>query len=61
MMNRHMDLLIELEGEHTALLQMRRHAAAYAKGMPGAAEMRRCFNEASGRARFIEIIDNLGE
>ena len=37
----HAERLIALKGEHLAMLEMRKHAAWYLKGMPGAASMRR--------------------
>ena len=41
MILRHTKLLTELKGEHLALLEMRKHAAWYLKGVPGAADLRR--------------------
>ncbi|HOL18498.1 MAG TPA: tRNA dihydrouridine synthase DusB, partial [Bacillota bacterium] len=38
---RHMNLLKGLKGDHLAALEMRRHAAWYIKGLPGAAEVRK--------------------
>jgi len=44
---RHLDLLVETKGESLALLEMRKHAAWYIKGLPGAARMRQKINQAS--------------
>lgn len=40
MARRHLLLLAELKGEHTAAREMRRHAPSYLKGFPGAAKFR---------------------
>ena len=54
---RHLDMLIELKGLHTAIREMRRHAACYVKGFPGAAELRTHFNQAIVREDFVHILD----
>lgn len=54
---RHLDMLIELKGLHTAIREMRRHAACYVKGFPGAAELRARFNQALKREDFANILD----
>ena len=41
---RHLALLCSLKGERTAVREMRRHAAAYIQGMPGAARARADLN-----------------
>ncbi len=53
---RHLDMLIELKGEHTAIREMRRHAVCYVKGFPGAAELRSHFNQAMARDDFSRIL-----
>ena len=53
---RHLDMLIELKGEHTAIREMRRHAVCYVKGFPGAAELRSHFNQAMVRDDFSRIL-----
>ena len=39
MILRHAEALIRLKGEHLALLEMRKHASWYLRGIPGAAEI----------------------
>ena len=41
---RHFDLAVEIKGERTALLQMRKQLACYMKGLPGAAKLRAKIN-----------------
>ena len=55
---RHLDMLVELKGLHTAICEMRRHAASYVKGFPRAAELRSRFNQATGREDFVCILDD---
>ena len=54
---RHLDMLVELKGTHTAIREMRRHAAYYVKGLPGAAEVRSLLNQAMSREDFARILD----
>ncbi len=58
---RHLDMLIELKGNHIAINEMRRHAAAYVKGFPKSAELRTRFNQALGRCDFARILDEYME
>lgn len=44
---RHLDLLVKTKGESLALLEMRKHAAWYVKGLPGAVRMRQKINRAA--------------
>lgn len=53
---RHLDMLMELKGPHTAIREMRRHAACYVKGLAGAAELRVRFNQALTREDFVKIL-----
>ena len=46
MMQRHFQLLTDLKGERTALMEMRKHFGWYTKGVRGAAELRRQVNTA---------------
>jgi len=46
---RHLDMLIELVGEKTAVLKMRKHAAWYVRGIRGASSARISINEAKTR------------
>lgn len=40
MIVRHMDMLVELKGEHTGINEMRKHIAWYVKGMRNSAQLR---------------------
>ncbi|MBR4768853.1 MAG: tRNA dihydrouridine synthase DusB [Lachnospiraceae bacterium] len=52
----HAEMLVESKGEHTAVLEMRKHASWYLQGMPNAAEKRRRLNEAATLRELEEII-----
>jgi len=54
---RHLDMLIELKGNHIAIREMRRHAVCYVKGFPKSAELRTRFNQAMERGDFEKILD----
>ena len=45
-MQQHFELLAKLKGEHTAVLEMRKHFGWYTKGVRGAAELRKMVNTA---------------
>ncbi len=53
---RHGELLRKEKGEHLALLEMRRHAAAYLKGTPFSAEKRVRINGALSLEALYEIL-----
>lgn len=53
---RHLDMMIELFGERSAVLQMRKHAAWYVRGVPGAAQARVRINAAKTRAEMAEAL-----
>ena len=55
---RHLDMLIELKGNHIAICEMRRHAACYVKGYPKSAELRTRFNQAMSKADFAQILSD---
>ncbi|MCR5094333.1 MAG: tRNA dihydrouridine synthase DusB [Lachnospiraceae bacterium] len=55
MILRHAGLLAEDEGEYLAMCQMRRHAAFYVKGWPGAVAIRRKLSE----IRTLEDLESL--
>jgi nifR3 family TIM-barrel protein len=44
---RHLDLLVAFKGEHIGVLEMRKHAAWYLKGLRGAARLREKINRAA--------------
>ena len=53
MMISHMDALIELKGEHVALLEMRSHGPWYLKGIEHASKLRRQLSQAKTRHEFV--------
>ena len=56
---RHAEMLIAQKGEHTAILEMRKHAAWYLSGQKNAAAIRRGLNEVSTFAELKEILASL--
>lgn len=57
MILRHLAMLIDFKGEVIAVKEMRRHAGAYLKGMPMAAEYRRRINEMNTFGEFKQLIE----
>lgn len=53
---RHLHLLAAYKGEVIAVKEMRRHAAAYIKGLPHAASKRVLFNQADTLATFEKLL-----
>lgn len=56
MILRHLQMLIDFKGEIVAVKEMRRHAGAYLKGMPMAAEYRRRINALNTYEEFYQLI-----
>ena len=56
---RHAEMLIELKGEHTAILEMRKHAAWYLSGQKNASAVRRSLNEVTTLEELKEILASL--
>ncbi len=54
-MLRHARLLIEYKGEYTALREMRKHAAWYTAGYPGASKLRGKINEITTYEGLVEL------
>lgn len=52
----HMDRLIKIKGERVAILEMRKHAAWYLKGIKGSGKVRRRINEAESRTELLDIL-----
>ncbi len=52
----HCDRLMKLKGEHIALLEMRKHAAWYLKGLPGNAKVRNRINEITTRDQLEQVL-----
>lgn len=55
----HMDRLISLKSEHLAILEMRKHAAWYLKGIRGNAKARREINECNTREDIVKVLNDL--
>jgi tRNA-dihydrouridine synthase B len=56
MMIRHLDGLIELKGEYSAVREMRKHIAWYTKGIRGASRIRGMVNEITSAEEMREVI-----
>lgn len=54
----HMDRLIELKGEKIAVMEMRKHASWYLKGIKGNGNVRKAINRAETREAAVCAIDN---
>jgi len=57
---RHMNMLIDLKGEHTGVLEMRKHIAWYIKGMRNAAQMRERVFRLSSKEEITELLCEYG-
>jgi nifR3 family TIM-barrel protein len=53
----HMHRLIHLKGEKTAILEMRKHAAWYLKGLKGNGKVRKRINECETKEGLINILE----
>jgi putative TIM-barrel protein, nifR3 family len=53
----HMDRLVAMRGEATAVREMRKHMAWYLKGLPGAARVKDVIMEETGRDKLVEIME----
>ena len=53
-----LDRLIELKGEKIAVLEMRKHASWYLKGIKGNGTVRKRINQAQTRDEVAEIVDD---
>ena len=53
---KHHNLLVELKGEHLAMLEMRSHVSWYIKGMPGSAKIKDFCNKQSDFNIVLETI-----
>jgi len=54
----HMDRLIDLKGERTAVKEMRKHLAWYLKGLPDSARVKDKVMEETSRDRMAEILND---
>ena len=59
MLLRHLDLLCRFKGEKNGVRQMRKHAAWYLKGIPGAARLRDLLVRASSREQMIALVNTI--
>lgn len=59
MLLRHLDLMVAYKGEYIACREMRRHAAWYLRGLPGAAQLRQQFQQAARRQDFSQLVASL--
>lgn len=57
----HMDRLIKLKGEKTAIVEMRKHAAWYLKGLKGNSKIRRKIHETATRDSLVNILYSYAE
>jgi tRNA-dihydrouridine synthase len=57
MMIEHLESLINLKGEHVALLEMRSHGPWYLKGIPNASTLRKQLSQTQTKKEFIEHIE----
>ncbi|WP_308637070.1 tRNA dihydrouridine synthase DusB [Paenibacillus silvisoli] len=61
----HMDRLIKLKGEATAVREMRKHLSWYLKGIPGAARVKDTIMEETTRDNMVQIlgqyVESLGD
>jgi len=58
---RHFDLLLRYKGEPVAVREMRKHAAWYIKGLPGAARLRDRINLCRSREELRQALRGSGE
>jgi nifR3 family TIM-barrel protein len=52
----HMERLIRLKGEKVAVLEMRKHAAWYLKGLDGNGKVRKLINETSTKEGMLDLL-----
>jgi tRNA-dihydrouridine synthase B len=58
---RHFELLLKNKGEHTGLLEMRKHASWYIKGLKNAAKVKNELNHAKDIEAFKALLNSLKE
>ncbi len=52
----HLDRLINLKGEKVAVMEMRKHASWYLKGIRGNGKARKLINQAETRDELVDIL-----
>ena len=61
MIARHLDMLVKLKGEYTAIREMRSHIAWYTEGFPYSAGLRRDINQCQSQEEILEYLSKYGE
>ena len=59
MILRHIDMLVNIKGEHTAVLEMRKQIAWYIKGFPNSSKIRDEVNKIEDLQELINKIKEL--
>jgi tRNA-dihydrouridine synthase B len=59
LITRHLDELIRIEGEHIAVLEIRKHASWYLKGIPGGAAVKTRVHASGTREEVLEALNVL--
>jgi len=55
----HMDMLTVLKGEHTGILEMRKHTAWYIKGIKNATSIKEKIFKTNSKSEFINILNSI--
>jgi len=55
-LRRHVVMLDEFKGERTAVLEIRKHASAYVRGLPGVGALRIALCNCSSRKEFLDLL-----
>ncbi len=58
---RHLELMIKYKGEHRGILEMRKHASWYIKGINGSARVKDQINRISEKNEIIQILNEFCE
>jgi len=56
---KHFDLLLEIKGDHIGVLEMRKHAAWYLKGVKNSSKIRNEINRLTDKAAIVEKLNSL--
>jgi tRNA-dihydrouridine synthase B len=57
---KHFELMRQYKGEHVGLLEMRKHAAWYLKGIPNTTKIKNAINIEKCPNRLIELLESVG-
>ncbi|SDC54366.1 tRNA-U20-dihydrouridine synthase [Pelagirhabdus alkalitolerans] len=57
----HADRLIEIKSERVAVMEMRKHAAWYLKGLKGNGKVRKMINEVNTRSELKDLLDEYAQ